>query len=95
MANSQNDVEARESLARESLRVATASDDPEAMALSLAWLSIPLAMSGNLIEAVELAEVIAVACASDRELAEPGGRDGGAVQHPADGWSVRAGDRTR
>ena len=26
------------------------------MALSLAWLSIPLAMSGNLIEAVELAE---------------------------------------
>ena len=56
MANSQNDVEARESLARESLRVATASDDPDAMALSLAWLSIPLAMSGNLIEAVELAE---------------------------------------
>ena len=95
MANSQNDVEARESLARESLRVATASDDPEAMALSLAWLSIPLAMSGNLIEAVELAEVIAVPCASDRELAEPGGRDGRAVQHPADGRSVRAGDRTR
>ena len=56
MANSQNDVEARELLARESLRVATASDDPDAMALSLAWLSIPLAMSGNLIEAVELAE---------------------------------------
>jgi predicted ATPase/DNA-binding CsgD family transcriptional regulator len=56
MANSQNDVDARESLARESLRVATASDDPEAMAMSLAWLSIPLAMSGNLIEAVELAE---------------------------------------
>ena len=28
----------------------------DAMALSLAWLSIPLAMSGNLIEAVELAE---------------------------------------
>jgi non-specific serine/threonine protein kinase len=56
MANSQNDVDARESLARESLRVATASNDPEAMALSLAWLSIPLAMSGNLIEAVELAE---------------------------------------
>ena len=47
MANSQNDVEARESLARESLRVATASDDREAMALSLAWLSIPLAMSGT------------------------------------------------
>ena len=56
MANSQNDVEARESLARESLRAATASGDPEAMALSLAWLSIPLAMSGNLTESVELAE---------------------------------------
>jgi DNA-binding CsgD family transcriptional regulator len=56
MANSQNDVEARESLARESLRVATASGDPEAVALSLAWLSIPLAMSGNLTEAVDLAE---------------------------------------
>ena len=56
MANSQNDVEARESLARESLRAATASGDTEAMALSLAWLSIPLAMSGNLTEAVELAE---------------------------------------
>ena len=41
MANSQNDVEARESLAQESLRAATASGDPEAMALSLAWLSIP------------------------------------------------------
>ena len=57
MANSQNDVDARESLARESLRVANASDDTEAMALSLAWLSIPLAMSGNLTEAVELAEL--------------------------------------
>jgi non-specific serine/threonine protein kinase len=56
MANSQNDVDARECLARESLRVATASDDTEAMALSLAWLSIPLAMSGNLIEAVQSAE---------------------------------------
>jgi predicted ATPase/DNA-binding CsgD family transcriptional regulator len=56
MANSQNDVEARESLARESLGAATASGDPEAIALSLAWLSIPLAMSGNLTESVELAE---------------------------------------
>jgi predicted ATPase/DNA-binding CsgD family transcriptional regulator len=56
MANSQNDVEARESLARESLRAATASGDTEAMALSLAWLAIPLAMAGNLAEAVELAE---------------------------------------
>lgn len=56
MANSQNDVDARESLARESLRVATASHDSDAIALSLAWLAIPLAMSGNLTEAVELAE---------------------------------------
>ena len=56
MANSQNDVEARESLARESLAAATASGDPEAIALSLAWLSIPLAMSGNLTESIELAE---------------------------------------
>jgi predicted ATPase/DNA-binding CsgD family transcriptional regulator len=56
MANSQNDVDARESLARESLRVATASHDSEAIAQSLAWLAIPLAMSGNLTEAVELAE---------------------------------------
>ena len=56
MANSQNDVEARESLARESLGAATVSGDPEAIALSLAWLSIPLAMSGNLTESIELAE---------------------------------------
>jgi DNA-binding CsgD family transcriptional regulator len=56
MANSQNDVDARESLARDSLRVATASHDSDAIALSLAWLAIPLAMSGNLPEAVELAE---------------------------------------
>jgi predicted ATPase/DNA-binding CsgD family transcriptional regulator len=56
MANSQNDVDARESLARESLRVATASNDSDAIALSLAWLAIPLAMAGNLTEAVELAE---------------------------------------
>jgi ATP/maltotriose-dependent transcriptional regulator MalT len=56
MANSQNDVDARESLARESLRVATASNDNDAIALSLAWLAIPLAMAGNLTEAVELAE---------------------------------------
>jgi non-specific serine/threonine protein kinase len=56
MANSLDDVEARESLARESLRVARASHDDDAIALSLAWLAIPLAMSGNLTEAVELAE---------------------------------------
>ena len=37
-------------LARAS-RVARASDDGEAMALSLAWLSIPLAMAGHLTEA--------------------------------------------
>ena len=56
MANSQNDGDARELLARESLRVAAASHDSDAIALSLAWLAIPLAMSGNLTEAVELAE---------------------------------------
>jgi len=56
MANSLDDAEARESLARDSLRVATASHDDDAIALSLAWLAIPLAMSGNLTEAVELAE---------------------------------------
>ena len=93
MANSQNDVDARESLARESLRVATASDDTEAMALSLAWLSIPLAMSGNLTEAVELAESSLALARTLAELAEPGGRDGRPLQHPADGRSARTGDR--
>ena len=95
MANSQNDVDARESLARESLRVATASDDTEAMALSLAWLSIPLAMSGNLTEAVELAESSLSLARSLAELAEPSGGDGSPLQHPADGRPGRTGDRTR
>ena len=56
MANSQNDADARESLARESLRVATASKDREAVAQSLAWLAISIAMTGNLTEGVEAAE---------------------------------------
>ncbi len=56
LANSQNDVAARESLARESLRVATASDDSDAIASSLAWLAIPLAITGNVTEGIQAAE---------------------------------------
>ena len=56
LANSQNDVDARESLARESLGVATASGDSHAIASSLAWLAIPLAMTGNVTEGIQAAE---------------------------------------
>jgi len=56
MANSQDDVDARGSLARESLRAATASHDTQAIALSLAWLAIPLAITGKISEGVEAAE---------------------------------------
>lgn len=56
LANSQNDVEARESLARESLRAARASGDSLAIATSLAWLAIPLAITGNVTEGIEAAE---------------------------------------
>jgi predicted ATPase/DNA-binding CsgD family transcriptional regulator len=56
LANSQNDVDARDSLARESLRVATASHDSQAIAASLAWLAIPLAVTGNVTEGIEAAE---------------------------------------
>ena len=56
LANSQNDVDARESLARDSLGVATASGDRYAIASSLAWLAIPLAITGNVTEGIEAAE---------------------------------------
>ncbi len=95
MANSQNDVDARESLARESLRVATASDDTEAMALSLALALDPAGDVGQPDRGGRVGRVIAVARAIARELAEPGGSDSCPLQHPADGWSVRTGDRTR
>jgi predicted ATPase/DNA-binding CsgD family transcriptional regulator len=56
MANSQHDEDAREPLARESLRVAIASADTEAIGQSLAWLAIPLAMTGNVTEGIAAAE---------------------------------------
>jgi len=56
MANSQNELEASASLCRESLRIGTQLNDREAMALSLAWLAIPLGMVGRAAEAMEAAE---------------------------------------
>ena len=56
MANSQNDFEASASLSRESLRIATQLKDSQAMALSLAWLAIPLGISGKIADALEAAQ---------------------------------------
>lgn len=66
MAISQNDFEASASLGREALQIATQLKDSEAMALSLAWLAIPLAVQGHITEAVETAES-AVALAQDQK----------------------------
>jgi predicted ATPase/DNA-binding CsgD family transcriptional regulator len=56
MANSQNDFDAAVSLGRESLRIGTQLKDSQAMALSLAWLAIPLGIEGRTAEALEAAE---------------------------------------
>ena len=56
MANSQNDVEAREDLSRESLRAAMQLDDAEPKGWSLAWLGISLGGMGEISEAVAAAE---------------------------------------
>jgi predicted ATPase/DNA-binding CsgD family transcriptional regulator len=56
MANSQNDFDASVSLGRDSLRIAAQLKDPDGMALSQTWLAIPLAVQGNMAEALELAE---------------------------------------
>jgi len=56
MASSQNDLEASVSLGRDSVRIATQLDDPQALALSLAWLAIPLGITGGIAEAIEAAE---------------------------------------
>jgi predicted ATPase/DNA-binding CsgD family transcriptional regulator len=56
IANSQNDFDASASLCRESLRIGTDLKDSTIMALSLAWLGIPLAVEGRIAEAIEAAE---------------------------------------
>jgi non-specific serine/threonine protein kinase len=56
MASSQNDFGVSVSLGRESLRLAEHLDDARATALSLAWLAIPLGVTGNLEEAIQMAE---------------------------------------
>jgi predicted ATPase/DNA-binding CsgD family transcriptional regulator len=56
MAISQNDFHASATLGREALGVATQMQDPEAEALSLAWLGIPLAVEGLLAEALGAVE---------------------------------------
>jgi predicted ATPase/DNA-binding CsgD family transcriptional regulator len=56
MANSQNDFAAAASLGRESLRIGTQLKASEVMALSLAWLAIPLGITGDMAEALEAAE---------------------------------------
>jgi predicted ATPase/DNA-binding CsgD family transcriptional regulator len=56
MASSQNDFDASVSLARESVRVSTLLNDSPSTALSLAWLAIPLGITGNLTEAIEAGE---------------------------------------
>lgn len=56
MANSQNDFDASMSLGRESVRISAQLNDSQSTALSLAWLAIPLGITGNLAEAVEAAE---------------------------------------
>jgi predicted ATPase/DNA-binding CsgD family transcriptional regulator len=56
MANSQNDIAASVSLGRESLRIGTQLKDSKVIALSQTWLAIPLAIEGNVAEALEAAE---------------------------------------
>ncbi len=56
MANSQNDFDASASQIRESLRIGTQLKDSTVTALSLTWLAIPLAVEGNVAEALEAAE---------------------------------------
>ena len=56
MANSQNDFDESVSLGRESVRISTLLSDSQSTALSLAWLAIPLGITGNLTEAIEAAE---------------------------------------
>jgi predicted ATPase/DNA-binding CsgD family transcriptional regulator len=56
IASSQNDFDVSVSLGRESVRIGAHLDDSESMALSLAWLAIPLGVTGTLEEAIEAAE---------------------------------------
>jgi non-specific serine/threonine protein kinase len=56
MATSQNDFESSVSLGRESVRISALSDDSRSHALSLAWLAIPLGITGELTQAIETAE---------------------------------------
>jgi predicted ATPase/DNA-binding CsgD family transcriptional regulator len=56
MANSQNDFDASGSLIRESHRIGVLLNDSKVIALSLAWLAIPLSSEGNMAEAQEAAE---------------------------------------
>lgn len=56
IATSQSDFEQSVSLGRESVRIGAHLDDSQAAALSLAWLAVPLGVTGNLEEAIDVAE---------------------------------------
>lgn len=56
IATSQSDFEQSVSLGRESIRIGAHLDDARATALSLAWLAIPLGVTGNAEEAIDVAE---------------------------------------
>lgn len=56
IASSQSDFDVSVSLGRESVRIGAHLNDSQATALSLAWLAIPLGVTGNLEEAIEAAE---------------------------------------
>ena len=56
IASSQNDFDLSVSMGRESVRISALLNDSQSTALSLAWLAIPLGITGNLTEAIEAAE---------------------------------------
>ncbi|HEV8053388.1 MAG TPA: hypothetical protein VGP30_01010, partial [Candidatus Limnocylindrales bacterium] len=56
IASSQNDFDVSASLGRESVRIGAHLNDSQVTALSLAWLAIPLGVTGDLEEAIEAAE---------------------------------------
>jgi non-specific serine/threonine protein kinase len=56
MATSQNDFESSVALGRESVRISTQLNDSQSNALSLAWLAIPLGITGDLTDAIAAAD---------------------------------------
>jgi predicted ATPase/DNA-binding CsgD family transcriptional regulator len=56
IASSQNDFDLSVSMGRESVRISEHLNDSQSTALSLAWLAIPLGITGDLAEAIEAAD---------------------------------------